>query len=245
MDNDDKTALQQVTAVWDNTMAFFDRLNSSVSVTPKTGFAVFENAKDLGFPDDICLRVKPVVFNLPEKATHGTDRSLFVMLQGRITFDRELYKNGKTLQAVAFSTEVAYFRQRKRVLTHVFGAHFDAAPNELGHPVYHGQIKSFFKWYDEFKGQRFFPENCEATDSLGSILPNVRIPSAHMDFFSYVLQLGADHLIWKGSADAEKRTFEQLRQSSLKIKGNANKLSQFTADALKCLRSPHWYPAVR
>ncbi|WP_155635122.1 hypothetical protein [Burkholderia cepacia] len=243
MDNNDRTALQQLATVWDNTMSFLDRLNSSISVMPKSGFSVLEHSTDLGFPNDICLRIKPVVFNLPEKASHATDRSLFVMLQGRITFDRQLYKTNKELQAVAFSTEVGYFRQRKRALTHVFGAHFDMAPNEPGHPVYHGQIKSFSKWYDEFKGQALFPENCELSDSLGSILANVRIPSAHMDPFSYVLQLGADHLIWRDSAEAEKRTFAELRNSSMKIKGNANRLAQFTPDALKCLRSPHWYPA--
>ncbi|WP_431018407.1 hypothetical protein [Burkholderia gladioli] len=237
-------ALRRVQSVWTQSASHLVSLNSHLGISHKTGEDVFEIEVDRDFPDDICFKVKPVAFKLPEKATSPHNLSLFVILQGRVTIDRPSFREGKLLQIKSFSTEVAYFRKNSSELKHVFGAHFDTAPTHVGHPAYHGQLKSYYEWYDLYKASsRVLPANCTVIDGFGGVLSNVRIPSAHMDIFSYLLQLGADHLVTAKSSREELRTFEKLRIASLSLKGSAHLLSQFSsAVATTCLRSPHWYP---
>jgi hypothetical protein len=238
-------ALRRMQSLWAQTASHLMSLNSSLGLSHKTGEDVFELDEDKDFREDICFIVRPVSLKLPEKATKPHNLSLFVILQGRVTIDRQQFKdNKKLLQVKSFSTEVAYFRKHSSELRHVFGAHFDTAPTHMGHPAYHGQMKSYYEWYDLYKeGSRVLPAHCTVVDGLEGILSNVRIPSAHMDIFSYILQLGADHLVTAKSSREELRTFEKLRTTSLSLKGNAHLLAQFSsAAATTCMRSPHWYP---
>lgn len=238
-------ALRRMQTLWTQSTSHLVSLNSNLGLSHKSGEDVFEIGEDNDFPEDICFKVCPVTLKLPEKATNPQNLSLFVILQGRITIARDDFKANKLLQIKSFATEVAYFRKNAGELRHVFGAHFDTAPTHLGHPAYHGQLKSYYEWYDLHKSSsHILPSNCAVVNGLDGILSNVRIPSAHMDVFSYVLQLGADHLVTAKSNREELRTFEKLRVSSLLLRGSAHLLPQFsTEEARTCLRSPHWYPA--
>jgi len=104
-------ALRRMQSLWTQTASHLVSLNSSLGLSHKTGEDVFELDEDKDFREDISFIVRPITLKLPEKATKPHNLSLFVILKGRVTIDRQQFKdNKKLLQVKSFSTEVAYFR---------------------------------------------------------------------------------------------------------------------------------------
>jgi hypothetical protein len=66
-----------------------------------------------------------------------------------------------------------------------------------------------------------------------------------MDFFSFVLQVFADHLLIEDSGEDKKKAFNTLLSKSAALRGAAARSARLTTEASRrCLRAFHWYPVV-
>ncbi len=128
------------------------------------------------------------------------------------------------------------------MVSHVYGAHYDFAANELGHPVFHGQMRSYLDFAEVIKSQ-YGLEGVELKDMVNGILKTVRLPSAQMDVFSFLLQIVADHLLSGDSSDDDKMRFRELLERSKFIQGLGSQIARLqVAPANVCYRAVHWYP---
>ena len=224
---------------WDGLMLDFFRLRSTAQIRPIDGWSVFQ---PLGQSEgSIRFRLQPVVFNLPERASH-LEMNLFVVVQGRLSLGVDAF-NGGVVTTHDFCTEVAYFRKTLSNLVHIYGAHYDFSENELGHPAFHGQVRDFSKLGGAINVQYgiCLPE----MNRVEGLLKTVRVPTAQMDFFSLFLQLCADHLLYARSGPEEKGAFNELIRRSHFCRGAVGRIPQLdNAEAGKCLRSWHWYPRI-
>ncbi len=184
--------------------------------------------------------VKPVTFVVPERAKYPLDL-IYIVAKGRIGIC-----SGDTtlLKTKDFSTEVAYFRRKddkdrnSMKLDHVYGAHFDYAPGQQGHPLFHAQMNDL----DQFKqvvAAKYRVPTENGSNFMASILRNTRLPSAQMDIFSFMLQVAADHLIYEGSTPLQRMALKDLASEVSALKGAPDLLQAITAS--QCTRSVHWY----
>lgn len=230
-------ALKLLVERWNAVKAQLDQLHMP-QARPDDAYRIFNHIEPK-IAGEVGFSVGPVVFNLPERANGRPD--LFVVLLGRLHFDELKITNDSKLQIVNFATQVAYFRQKDNDLVHVYGAHYDFALNEIGHPAFHAQMRSYCERYQDVANS--FDMTCTPTDRVKDILRNVRLPSAHMDFFSYVLQLSADHLIDRTSGEADLQAFRELKQAAAIVLGAAFRVPQLANTAAQaCLKANHWYP---
>jgi hypothetical protein len=231
--------LKLVMERWNLAMAQFARLNMP-RVLPGDAHAIFSIVNYPKTPDEIGIEVKPVVFNLPERANGSPN--LFVVVEGRISFDESAIQNDKSLRTMGFNTRAAYFRKKADELEHVYGAHYDFAPDEIGHPAFHAQMRSYLG-HNQWVVKYFEMTECTSNDRVDRLLRNVRLPTAQMDFFSFVLQLCADHLLSKDSGEEERAAFGSLKTASASIRGAAFRVPRLANPATQeCLRANHWYP---
>jgi hypothetical protein len=217
---------------WNEVTGALTKLNSVAEVRPYSGESVFAEAP--GAPAGVvAFELKPVVFNLPERADDlSTD--LYVVVSGRLAIQADSVGRGQTLLTHDFSTQAAYFRRTKNALVHVYGAHYDFALDELGHPTFHMQLRSFADLAPHVQEQYRFQH--EVKDGLGGVLRNVRLPCAQMDFFSFFTQLCADHLLFE---DSEKEV------RSVFLRGAGGRSERLTDESARnCYRAGHWYPLV-
>lgn len=220
---------------WNNVVTQLGRLNAP-DIRPIDGHQIFVLIDYPKVAGQIAFTVNPVTFNVPERADGSAD--MYITVKGRIYLDEEAVRTNRKLTTVSFGTEVAYFRMRHRRLNHVYGAHYDFSLNEIGHPIFHAQMKSFVE-----RGQLvsdIFTLDCESEDQIANVLRTVRVPTAQMDFFALVLQICADHLMSKNSSAEQRDAFEDLRQASYSIQGAGHLWAQL-ADAPPCMRTQHWY----
>lgn len=126
---------------------------------------------------------------------------LFIVAEGRLSLSRQLFAEHGLMQTRDFSTRVGYFRRVPGLLEHVFGAHYDFSRDELGHPAFHGQMRSFSTFSTHVHEQ--YGIEGGVSDYLAGVLKTVRLPTAQMDMFSLFLQLCADHLLYSGSGNEE------------------------------------------
>jgi len=239
MDTTDNRIQRALIAQWVNLKACIARLNSNVLVREQDTFRPSNSTETQS-----CFDVTPVLFQLPERA-NDTSSDLFVVVRGMLSLDRRHFQLTKQLRTTSFSTEAGYFRLTgggKR-MQHVYGAHYDFAGNELGHPVFHVQIRSFAKFREEI--EKYYPQDdVDFEDSMKNVLKTVRLPSAQMDAFSVFLQLVADHLIWKNSRQDELQQFCELLAQSKSIQGAGFVIDRLQRPpACECYRAAHWYPA--
>ena len=214
-------------------------MHGGASVLPSDPWKVFE-AEDPSSGNIIRFKLLPIVFNLPERATHTTP-NLFVVVEGWLEFRLDSMRNNSELLTHGFSTKAAYFRKTSGGVAHVYGAHFDFALDELGHPIFHAQMKSFQDLYSYVDAE--FQVGGELTDNVKGILKNVRLPTAQMDCFSFFLQLCADHLLYDQSGPEERGAFNSLLNMGEFLKGAGYQSGRLTAaSATSCYRSRHWYP---
>jgi hypothetical protein len=212
-------------------------------IRPDDGYRIFtliEN--DQRTPvGQVAFTIGPVVFQVPERAAGSLN--MYIVVKGRICLDQAALKDEKVLKTMSFGTEVGYFRLKREQLNHVYGAHYDFSLNEVGHPIFHGQMRSFngssvsvIQNYDGIAG--------ESLDHMDKVLRSVRLPTAQMDFFSVVLQIAADQLMSESASDDQKLAFDELCELSIAIQGAAHRWSELDR-ANECMRAHHWYPDKR
>lgn len=241
MGPDDTRIRQRLVAQWEDLIGVVGNQSPGCMVSPDTGW---ESIVATDASDDTLAKfeLNPVVLNVPERANHR-NAELYVVVRGWLQLFRAEFRDNDLLVTHSFSTESGYFLLRNNRLDHVYGAHYDAAYNSLGHPVFHAQMKGF----PEF-GQHvldLFNINKPVQNNIVGILKNVRLPTAQMDFFSIVLQVFADHLLFQNSGEEERATFNGLLEKSLFLRGAATRYPRLTAlQATSCYRSLHWYPVV-
>src|SRR5687767_8720938 len=122
---------------WSQITIELQRMRSDASVRPDDGYRIFREAGETA--EAIQLDFGPVVFSMPERATHHTTE-LFVAITGQLRFNRTSFVDEKRLVTHDFATRVGYFRRRKDDLEHVYGAHYDCDIERLAHPTFHGQL---------------------------------------------------------------------------------------------------------
>ncbi len=233
--------LKRLIEQWDHFLQQLERLRPAADVKPRDGRAVFQPA-DSALPGVVAFTFCPIAFNVPERAD-APNLDLFVVVQGRISFDRTEYVDRKTLATHDFGTKVAYFRRTATALNHVFGAHYDFALSELGHPAFHGQMRSYQELAEIVEEQ--YAVDLPLVDSVHGLLRNVRVPTAQMDVFSFFIQLCADHLLWNKSSGEEKTAFNSLLEKGEFCRGAALHLPRLQSpEAYSCYRSRHWYPEI-
>lgn len=238
IDKDNQLMLQKLRDAWGHVQTELQRLHPNASVRPND-ITVFDSEDDADVTAAY-FKLKPVVFNVPERATHG-DLNLFVVVEGRVSYQRAAFKASKELRTSGFSTQVAYFRRKRTVLEHVYGAHYDFAPNDKGHPAFHSQIKSFAQLAQIVRDQYKFELPDE--DRVKGILKTIRTPTAQMDVFSVFVQLCADHLLHEDSAQSEVSAFDTLLTKNGFCVGAAFQLPRLAStEAQGCYRARHWYP---
>ena len=232
----ERRAIKLLVERWDAVGNQFGRLKMPCA-RPNDGYQIFSLIAPQRTAGEIGFEIKPVVFNLPERA--NGEAVLFVVVRGKLYFDEAAIKQN-VLRTLDFATEAAYFRKKADELEHVYGAHYDFARNEVGHPAFHAQMKSFAERFHQVTSA--FEMTCTSKDLVDGVLRTVRLPSAQMDFFSFILQLCADHLIDKNSGPEELSAFRDLKSASAEIKGAAFLVPWLAKPAAQaCLRANHWY----
>jgi len=241
MDTQTGVILQRLVAQWDEVNTALGRLNDAATVRPGNGWNVFQA---LPGPSNniIGFNFGPAVFNVPERANH-VNADLFIVVDGRIAFRRDLFEAEDILATDSFSTRAAYFRQRGNGADHIYGAHYDFALDELGHPVFHAQMRSFAEMWGAVQEQ--YDIAGDANDCVLGILQTVRLPTAQMDIFSFFLQLCADHLLFANSSTEERAAFNLLLDKSSFIRGAGYQAARLATEAARtCYRARHWYPVL-
>jgi hypothetical protein len=229
---------------WRRAITELSRLGT-VSVRPSDPRAVIRVADGVS-QDVIGVAVDPVVLSVPERASPS--KRLYVHIMGWFEFSRACWDERKILETVRVSAEAAYFRSHKKRLTLVHGAHYDHTPSHLGHPVFHMQLRGSLFEYGGFIQQQFGIEG-EISDGIRETLRNVRSPSAQVDIFSLLLQVGADQLLHQSSGREERRAFNRLR-SMAELCGplcrdgapEQGVPSSRPDTSFRCYRARHWYP---
>lgn len=186
------------------------------------------------------FNIGPLVINLPENARHA-NHNLFVVIKCSMIFDIEEFNKNKILVSKGFGTHAGYFRKTREKLLHVFGAHCDFDLERPAHPAFHIQLGSFCNDFSSHVKEEF-DINLPAVDIVEGILKNVRLPSAELDFFAFIVQLAADHLMWEKSGDYEKSAFNELLAIDKKIIGSSSCAPWLVEGTAKpCHRANHWY----
>jgi len=241
VDPESNRILRLLASQWDNALTELLRLHSAAEARPSDAQALF-HPMDPGDNEIARFSFGPVVFNLPERA-NNLKVDLFAVAQGRLAFNRESFRNDGSLVTHDFATEVGYFRHRPGALVHVYGAHYDLASDELGHPVFHSQLKPFPGFSASIR--EHYTVSAPTQDSMKGLLKTVRVPTAQMDVFSLIVQLCADHLLYASSGQQEKDAFNALLKNNTFCLGAAERFPRLTTDvARRCYRALHWYPVV-
>lgn len=226
---------------WNSLRDNIRRVNSGILFHPDEGYTLFQPDSGRSTATVEAFKVGPVVMNLPERGNDVTC-DLYVVANCTVLFDVEIFKSEKRLQSVGFSTHVGYFRRGNTHLQHVYGVHYDFEAGKPGHPVFHAQLKSFATEFEPHIRDQF-QITLEGSDRVKDMLQNVRLPSAELDFFSLIIQLAADHLIWEGSGNEDRNAFNDLLNLDQGILGASQASARLCAGAaIPCHRANHWYP---
>jgi hypothetical protein len=126
-------------------------------------------------------------------------------------------------------------------LSHVYGAHYDMDEVLPGHPVFHSQMTSQMSYLSTIT-DLFHQSYAKCDDLAAGLLANVRTPTAQMDAFSVITQIGADHLLSERSAVEVLTAFQTLRAACDFFVGAGGRLPYLNAEGpSRCYRSTHWY----
>jgi hypothetical protein len=241
LDREAAIVLRRFSERWEDFLTELARLNGAAEVRPSDSVAIFK-IHPTSPPHPVKVELAPIVFNLPERAGN-LSIDLFVVIHGLLAVERSTVATATIMKTDTFATKVGYFRRTPSFLTHVFGAHYDFAPNDLGHPAFHGQFKSFCALSSHIRTH--YKVTKPDKDLVDGILKNVRVPTAQMDFFSLFVQLCADHLMFNRSGPDEKTAFNSLLRVSTFCQGAAYQLPRLTdVVAGQCYRARHWYPII-
>lgn len=237
--NQQGIAYRELGKAWENACSIFNELGGDVGPTQPVQVFVADQSRPPR-PDRYAILVKPVVFEVPERAKNPLDL-IFIVAKGRLGISAT---DPRLLKTLDFSTEVAYFRRKddddknSMKLDHVYGAHFDYAPDQHGHPKFHAQMNDLDNLKSVLAAKYRVPTD-DGSNYMTAILRNARLPSAQMDIFSFMLQVAADHLIHKDSTASDMAKLKDLTAEVAKLKGLADLIPAVTAN--QCTRSVHWY----
>lgn len=239
MDTDEGRLSRRLERAWTDACSSARKIQQGITIRPAAYDDVFHFiASDRA--DCIALEMKPVVFQVPERGDRP-GKQIYVVVEGQLTFDRTALQAGQYL-ATDFKTHVGYFRYKDRVLTHIYGGHYDLDESSLGHPVFHYQIQTMADLGQALEAQFALPVDSRE-DLVKHLFRQARVPTAHVDVFSIIAQICADHLLHKGSGAGEKGSFKKVLQSCNVYKGVGHRVARLNSgDAPTCYRSLHWYP---
>ena len=162
-------------------------------------------------------------------------------VRGRLSFRRNELQAHSALVTHKFDSQIGYFRRTNESLKHVYGAHYDLAVGEPGHPALHAQMKSYSSFSECIREQ--YGIHRPVIDPVKDLLRTVRLPVAQMDVFSLFVQICADHLVSENSGREEKDAFKALVQKGSFCQGAGFQIARLgTNDARVCYRARHWYP---
>lgn len=223
---------------WNHVVAAIPKLYASADIQPSDLNAVLRISELQQDTDAVAFDLLPVVLKVPE--TRKASRELFVVIRGRFAFRRSQFVDHARFVTSSFATEVGYFVRDGKRLHHVFGIHYDFSPEQLAHPVFHAQLRSFAAFAPDV--QDLYKFEAELVDDVTKILKSVRVPTAQMDIFSVFLQVCADHLLSSNSSREERAAFDTLLERAAFCTGAAWRFEPLMAsEAGKCYRSRHWY----
>lgn len=221
---------------WQGILASITRMHPATGIKPGSAADVFKLDTNSVEPK---FNIGPIVLNVPERAMDQRS-SLYVVVQGWITFGPPL-QNRERRTTLHFGTQVGYFRQKNESILQVYGVHYDMDETLPGHPIFHAQMSTQAKLapvVEQFTKLKFESE----PDWSRGLLRNVRTPTAQMDAFSVITQIGADHLISNLSGPEVRSAFKKLRTSCDFFLGAGAHISYLnTLPATHCYRSTHWY----
>lgn len=226
---------------WESVRLCVERLNNSASVIPGDASGLFQVSHSDA--DTLAFDIGETLLILPERAKQVSNQ-MHIVVKGRLTVDKKHFIASEQLRTVHFQSEAGYFRLKNDgTLQHVFGAHYDLTQDEVGHPAFHAQLKSFLG-FAAIVQHRYSDTSLNVTDAMENVLKNVRLPSAQMDYFSLLIQAVADHLMSPDSSSTEDLdAFRQLIGKSKSIQGRAYDIARLQEpSATICYRSAHWYP---
>jgi hypothetical protein len=236
MNRDANHVFKQVLTAWDQLMVSMKKMYPATSVRPAGGYDVF--SLDEGTPEEeVKFSIGPLVFNVPERAGRGHD--LFIVVKGWLSFEgancREV-----PLKTRSFGTEVGYFRWKQDSLEHVYGAHYDLDETLPGHPVFHAQFSSRVDLAPSVR--ELYRVDDDVADLFSPKIRNIRIPTAQMDVFSTIVQICADHLVYRGVEQGVHDAFAEMCTINSFFLGAAYRMPYLnTLPATQCYRSAHWY----
>jgi hypothetical protein len=241
MANVDYKIQRALIAHWEAVRLCIERLNNSASVIPADAAGLFQVTRSDA--DILAFDIGETLLILPERAKQVSTQ-MHIVVKGRLTIDKKHFVASEQLRTIHFQSEAGYFRLKTdSTLQHVFGAHYDLTQDEVGHPAFHAQLKSFLNFADIIRG-RYSDTPLTVTNAMENILKTVRLPSAQMDYFSLLIQAVADHLMSPNSSSTEDvGVFRELLGKSKSIQGRAYDIARLQEpSAIVCYRSVHWYP---
>lgn len=214
-------------------------MNSAVQIRPTDAYSVF-TPDDSVEGDDARFHAGPVVFLVPERAS-GQPPNLYIVVDGWISFASPYAADPGRRGTTCFGTQVGYFRLKNDKLSHIYGAHYDMEEVLAGHPIFHAQIRSMDRLRSVI-AQEFRIAASEEEDLAQGLLSNVRTPTAQMDVFAVITQIGADHLMTGESGPQVLDAFARLRGACDFFLGAGGRLAYLNSPpAIHCYRSTHWY----
>jgi hypothetical protein len=247
-DTAELTIRSKILSEWRFTQTQLRRLNGAVVLRPRDDQQIIQpgNRTTEGV---ISIEVGPVVLNVPERGDHHKPR-LFVYVKGFLEFSRNAWTQDKKLVTTNTQTEAAYFRaDSDGNLLLVYGAHYDYARGQHGHPAFHLQLRGSLEAYAKVV-QSEFRLNGNVEDGIASMLRNVRAASAQIDAFSCVLQVAADHLLPPVVTPDQRDAFNALQGraelcSPYCQAGGPPPLPSSEPNAsFRCFRARHWYARI-
>jgi len=227
----------RVNTAWGKAVYGMQQMEQAAVVRPTDAYEIFR--VDADAPDEVVkLNVGPIVFNVPERANRGRS-DLYIVVEGWLVFEGDFSQNAP-LKTQNYGTNIGYFKQKGTDLEHVYGAHYDMDEGRFGHPVFHAQIGAQLDMSQAVRDR--FHLDLNVVPKMGSILGNVRTPSAQMDVFAVMIQICADHLVGQNSANEVRTAFTELRSASDFLVGAAHRLAYLNQPLpANCYQSRHWY----
>lgn len=225
---------------WQGICVSMRRMHPNTIIQPGNATDVFRPKDE---PGGSKFNVGPIVFGVPERApeapSYNTVNNLFIAVEGWITFGPRR-SAGEPRVTEEFGTQVGYFRRTRDELAHVYGIHYDMDERLHGHPVFHAQMAPQIKFAPTV--EQYAKLAVSDFEWERGLLRNVRTPTAQMDAFSVITQIGADHLMSQFSGSEVRTAFKRLRAACDFFLGAGARIAYLNGPpASHCYRSTHWY----
>lgn len=225
---------------WENLWVQLKRVNGGVQIQPKSAYEFCKIDHGRSTRQVTAFTIGPLVINLPQRGNQP-NCDLFVVVEGAMKFDLAEFQSSERLRNIEFMTEVGYFLSGGSSLQHVHGLHCDFDTARAAHPVFHAQLKSYAVSFGGHLKDQFGLEQ-RIENHVHVLIPNIRLPIAHLDFFSLIVQLTADHLIWQNSSAEELASFKEILKLEREIVGTSESVPWISKGAaIPCHRAIHWY----